>query len=50
LDDVDRTVLLKLVSIKYGLKWLSIQIFRGQSGWGVALTTHPHLAPRLQKH
>jgi len=23
--------------------------FPGQGGWGVALTTHPHLGPRLKK-
>jgi len=41
LEDVDRAVFLKLVSIKYGLNLLSIQILRGQNGWGVALTTQP---------
>jgi len=24
-------------------------VYRGKSGRGVALTTHPHLAPRLKK-
>jgi len=24
-------------------------LFRGLSGWGVVLTTHPHLAPGLKK-
>ena len=35
--------------LKYGLNWLTIQILRRQSGRGVALTTHPHLAPRLRE-
>ena len=30
------------------IQWV-LGLFRGQSGQGVALTTHPHLAPRLMK-
>jgi len=28
---------------------MGTRYFLGVNGWGVALTTHPHLAPRLKK-
>ena len=33
-------------SLLYNGYWVS---FQGQSGRGVVLTTHPHLAPRLKE-
>jgi len=36
--------------LKYGLNWLSMQILRGQSGWGMALTTHPPSSTEVKRN